>query len=47
MTPSTAVFFHAAYTVAAAIYGVYIVSLLRRSASVRERMRREGKGEGR
>ncbi|HEX6964942.1 MAG TPA: hypothetical protein VF166_04010 [Gemmatimonadaceae bacterium] len=45
MTPHTAVFFHAAYTVAAVIYGTYIVTLLRRSASVRERVRRQGKAE--
>jgi len=39
MTPDTAAYFHAAYTVAAVVYGVYIVSLLRRSHTVKEKLR--------
>ena len=38
MTPQNAAFFHAAYAVAAVVYGVYIVSLLRRSHTVKEKL---------
>jgi hypothetical protein len=41
MPPDTSAYLHAAYAVAAIVYGVYIVSLLRRSRSAKARLRRE------
>jgi len=38
MIPQNAGYFHAAYAVAAIVYGVYIVSLLRRSHTVKEKL---------
>ncbi|HEX5437670.1 MAG TPA: hypothetical protein VFW98_10960 [Gemmatimonadaceae bacterium] len=42
MPPDTRSYLHAAYAVAAVVYGVYIVSLLWRARKVKEQLRKRG-----
>jgi hypothetical protein len=43
--PDNASYFHAAYAVAIAVYGLYAFSLWRRRAKVRDALRREARAD--
>ena len=43
--PDNASYYHAAYAIIVAVYGIYAVSLWRRRARVRAALRREGRAD--